>query len=99
VEQIDVAFSEPTSAGRSPIWCFTARPTHERAVRGIVESSGVGLRLELPREVWSQAREYERGVLTAIRRFGAKPDKKIVDRQAASPSSWKTPFMAAWMAS
>src|SRR5260370_41845577 len=24
-------------------------------------------------------------------RFGAKPDKKIVDRQAASPSSWKTP--------
>ena len=34
-----------------------------------------------------------------ISRFGAKPDKKIVDRQAASPSSWKTPFMAAWMAS
>ena len=29
-----------------------------------------------------------------IRRFGAKPDKKIVDRQAASPSSWKTPFIA-----
>ena len=24
--------------------------------------------------------------LEAIRRFGAKPDKKIVDRQAASPS-------------
>src|SRR5580704_2070553 len=35
--------------------------------------------------------------LGCIRRFGAKPDKKIVDRQAASPSSWKTPFMAAWM--
>jgi hypothetical protein len=30
---------------------------------------------------------------------GRSPDKKIVDRQAASPSSWKTPFMAAWMAS
>jgi WD40 repeat protein/GTPase SAR1 family protein len=29
-----------------------------------------------------------------VRRFGAKPDKKIVDRQAASPSSWKTPFIA-----
>jgi hypothetical protein len=28
------------------------------------------------------------------RRFGAKPDKKIVDRQAARPSSWKTPFIA-----
>ncbi len=31
-------------------------------------------------------------------RFGAKPAKKIVDRQAASPSSWKTPFIATWMA-
>jgi hypothetical protein len=31
-------------------------------------------------------------------RFGAKPDKKIVDRQAASPSSWKTPFIATRMA-
>jgi hypothetical protein len=30
----------------------------------------------------------------AIRRFRAKPDKKIVDGQAASPSSWKTPFIA-----
>jgi hypothetical protein len=33
-----------------------------------------------------------------IRRFGAKPDKKIVDRQAASPSSWKTPCIASRMA-
>jgi hypothetical protein len=33
-----------------------------------------------------------------IRRFGAKPDKKIVDRQAASPSSWKTPCIAIRMA-
>jgi len=32
-----------------------------------------------------------------IRRFGAKPDKKIVDGQAASPSSWKTPFIATCM--
>ena len=30
----------------------------------------------------------------ADRRFGAKPDKKFVDRQAAMPSSWKTPCMA-----
>ena len=34
----------------------------------------------------------------SVRRFGAKPDKKIVDRQAASPSSWKTPFIATWIA-
>jgi uncharacterized protein len=27
-------------------------------------------------------------------RFEAKPDKKIVDRQAASPSSWKAPSIA-----
>src|SRR3984893_7915970 len=32
-----------------------------------------------------------------VRRFGAKPDKKIVDGQAASPSSWKTPFIATRM--
>jgi luciferase-like monooxygenase len=32
------------------------------------------------------------------RRFGTKPDKNIVDRQAASPSSWKTPFIATRMA-
>jgi len=33
-----------------------------------------------------------------IRRFGAKPRKNFVDDQAASPSSWKTPRMAVWMA-
>ena len=32
-----------------------------------------------------------------LRRFRAKPDKKIVDGQAASPSSWKTPFIATCM--
>jgi hypothetical protein len=32
-----------------------------------------------------------------VRRFGAKPDKKLVDDQAARPSSWKTPRMAAWI--
>ena len=32
-----------------------------------------------------------------VRRFRAKPDKKIVDGQAASPSSWKTPFIATCM--
>ena len=42
---------------------------------------------------------YARPSERVLRRFRAKPDKQIVDRQAASPSSWKTPFMAAWMAS
>ena len=41
-------------------------PAHERAVRDIVERNGIPLRLELSSEVWAQAREYERGVLTAI---------------------------------
>jgi hypothetical protein len=36
--------------------------------------------------------------LVVIRRFGAKHCKNFVDDQAASPSSWKTPRMAAWMA-
>jgi molecular chaperone DnaK (HSP70) len=35
--------------------------------------------------------------LEVLRRFRAKPDKNIVDHQAASPSSWKMPFMAACM--
>jgi hypothetical protein len=37
---------------------------------------------------------FRRPPLRRIRRFRAKPDKKIVDGQAASPSSWKTPFIA-----
>jgi N-methylhydantoinase A len=41
-------------------------PAHELAARAIMEKSGIGVRLELSSEVWPQAREYERGVLTAI---------------------------------
>jgi N-methylhydantoinase A len=41
-------------------------PAHERQVRAAIERAGLPLRLELSSEVWAQAREYERGVLTAI---------------------------------
>jgi N-methylhydantoinase A len=41
-------------------------PAHEEAARAIVERSGAALRVELSSAVWPQAREYERGVLTAI---------------------------------
>jgi hypothetical protein len=41
-------------------------PAHEESVRRIAEESGLGLRVELSSEAWPQAREYERGVLTAI---------------------------------
>jgi N-methylhydantoinase A len=41
-------------------------PAHERALRAAVEHARVSLRLELSSEVWPQAREYERGVLTAV---------------------------------
>ena len=34
------------------------------------------------------------GHFSLYRRFGAKPDKKVVDGQAAMPSSWKTPCIA-----
>jgi N-methylhydantoinase A len=41
-------------------------PAHEEAARAVVERSGIPLRVELSSAVWPQAREYERGVLTAI---------------------------------
>jgi N-methylhydantoinase A len=41
-------------------------PAHERAARDAIARSGNKLRVELSSEVWPQAREYERGVLTAI---------------------------------
>jgi hypothetical protein len=48
-------------------------------------------------EVW-QTKRYRQiraaDVRAATRRFRAKPCKKIVDGQAASPSSWKMPRIA-----
>jgi N-methylhydantoinase A len=41
-------------------------PTHEQAAREAIAKSGCALRIELSSEVWPQAREYERGVLTAV---------------------------------
>ncbi len=41
-------------------------PAHERRARELVEREGIDLRLELSSDVWPQAREYERAVLTAI---------------------------------
>ncbi len=41
-------------------------PAHERQVREIVQRHGLSLRLELSSEIWPQAREYERSVLTAL---------------------------------
>lgn len=41
-------------------------PAHEQEARAAVEGAGLRLRVELSSEVWPQAREYERGVLTAI---------------------------------
>jgi N-methylhydantoinase A len=41
-------------------------PAHEQRLRSAIERAGLQLRLELSSEVWPQAREYERGVLTAV---------------------------------
>jgi N-methylhydantoinase A len=41
-------------------------PQHEQAAREAIAQAGVQLRVELSSDVWPQAREYERGVLTAI---------------------------------
>jgi N-methylhydantoinase A len=41
-------------------------PAHEQQLRDIVVRQGLPLRLELSSEIWPQAREYERSVLTAL---------------------------------
>src|ERR1700738_2319641 len=60
-----------------------------------------GLAVKLSREEGGAQRRARtvQPLLRAVgRRFGAKPRKNFVDDQAASPSSWKTPRMAVWMA-
>jgi N-methylhydantoinase A len=41
-------------------------PQHEHLARDLVARHGIDLRLELSSDIWPQAREYERAVLTAI---------------------------------
>ena len=41
-------------------------PVHERLARKLIEDAGLDVRVELSSEVWPQAREYERAVLTTI---------------------------------
>jgi N-methylhydantoinase A len=41
-------------------------PAHELQARDVVARHGLRLRLELSSEIWPQAREYERSVLTAL---------------------------------
>ena len=69
-------------------------PVHERAVRDIIERHGIPLRLELSSEVWAQAREYERGVLTAVNAsirpivegYVERLDRGLVERAIATPA-------------
>ena len=41
-------------------------PAHEHLARDLIARHGIDLRLELSTDIWPQAREYERAVLTAI---------------------------------
>jgi N-methylhydantoinase A len=41
-------------------------PAHEHLARDLIGRHGIDLRLELSTDIWPQAREYERAVLTAI---------------------------------
>jgi N-methylhydantoinase A len=41
-------------------------PVHERLARTLIARAGVELKVELSSEIWPQAREYERAVLTTI---------------------------------
>jgi N-methylhydantoinase A len=41
-------------------------PAHEQSAREMIRRHGIDLRVELSSDIWPQAREYERAVLTAI---------------------------------
>jgi N-methylhydantoinase A len=41
-------------------------PVHEQLARTLIRRAGIDLRVELSSEIWPQAREYERAVLTTI---------------------------------
>ena len=47
-------------------------PAHERRVRELIEAEAIPLRVDLSSDIWPQAREYERAVLTAIN-AGVRP--------------------------
>ena len=47
-------------------------PAHERRVRALIEAEAIPLRVDLSSDIWPQAREYERAVLTAIN-AGVRP--------------------------
>ncbi|MGH7102066.1 MAG: hydantoinase/oxoprolinase family protein [Acetobacteraceae bacterium] len=55
-------------------------PRHEEAARNAIERAGGLPRVELSSEVWPQAREYERGVLTAINASVRRIVESYVDR-------------------
>jgi N-methylhydantoinase A len=56
---------------------------HEQAAREAIAGSGIDLRVELSSDVWPQAREYERGVLTAINASIRPLVETYVDRLVA----------------
>ncbi len=58
-------------------------PAHEQAARDAIDEAAVKLRVELSSEVWPQAREYERGVLTAINASIRPMVEGYVDRLVA----------------
>ena len=58
-------------------------PAHEQQARDIVARHGLRLRLELSSEIWPQAREYERSVLTAMNAIIRPIVEAYVDRLTA----------------
>ncbi|HUB44645.1 MAG TPA: hydantoinase/oxoprolinase family protein [Acetobacteraceae bacterium] len=47
-------------------------PAHERRARALIAAEAISLRVDLSSDIWPQAREYERAVLTAIN-AGVRP--------------------------
>jgi len=90
----------PRGKGPAPIW-------GGRLEAGEILTLGAGQRLYMRTDgpcrwvsIWLSAAELvpSRSALTGTRRLRAKRCKKIVDIQAARPSSWKRPCMATCMA-
>lgn len=64
-------------------------PVHEQAARHAIAQAGVTLRVELSSEVWPQAREYERGILTAINASIRPMVEGYVDRLVAGLEGYR----------
>jgi len=82
-----------------------------RQALDVFEQQNSGIKVDMQRVTWADAQQQYLGEAavgaapdvaqlafrSALGASGRSPAKKIVDGQAASPSSWKMPRIAPWM--